>query len=165
LLFDSSIPNSINKENKRPRLDDEGEFLKFKLRGNILYLFFYFVNSVPISRKEFEQLSTAVYEIHTMLSRANVQRFPATAGEFHNKVVAKAFEGKTVPCLEQSDVMALNTVLSTIQLSTSLVSAVTKFKKKIIYFILFFVNRSLNWRSSLKERPPLDASSRSASRD
>ena len=56
--------------------------------------------------------------MHAMISKANVQRFSATAREFHNKVVARAFGKKTVPCLEHEDVTALNTVISSVQLST-----------------------------------------------
>ena len=78
--------------------------------------------------------------MHAMMSKANLQRFPATAGEFHNKVVARAFEGKTVPCLEHEDVTALNTVLSSVQLSTSLVSVLFIYlNKKIVYFIIFLL--------------------------
>ena len=81
-------------------------------------MFFFFVFTVSISRKEFEELSAAVFEMHAMISKANVQRFSATAREFHNKVVARAFGEKKVPCLEHEDVTALNTVISSVQLST-----------------------------------------------
>jgi len=89
-----------------------------------------------------------------------------TAGEFHNNVVARAFEGKTVPCLEHEDVTALNTVLSSIQLSTSLVSVLFIYlRKKIVYQLFFLCNRSLNLRSSLTDLHRMAVSLLSASRN